>query len=402
LFTNPSAGKQNRMNGSHQQTMPLPRLLRLGHPPYRHGEASIGLMTITFLLAAGPAVFAGLFLFGWDTIRVTAICVTTGLIAEAGYNVLIDRSGSHSEAHALLIGLLLACTFPPQVHWSVPVTGVAAAVLIGLRLSGGIGNYLWHPVALGRVLTQIVFPAEMSPDRWPVLARGQLLTGDLSLTETLHPLSNWQTAQAPQGVQAWSMERPLDLMQVPLHGNAGESPPGILGEFVRDFLPPWSDLLTGVAGGCIGTASVAFLILGGLFLLWRGYLRAPMIVAALATIILSAAIFPVDLQVQGSDTVHYWFPVFAVCNGLPVGLAYVGYQVIAGDLLFVLLLLASDPTSSPLTSRGHAVFGFLIAATAMVLRLLIGLPAAAFWALLIANATVPIINRITRRRVLGT
>ena len=36
-----------------------------------------------------------------------------------------------------------------------------------------------------------------------------------------------------------------------------------------------------------------------------------------------------------------------------------------------------------------------------LLRLLTGIPAAAYWALLIANASVPVIDRLTRRRVFG-
>ncbi|MHC4441259.1 MAG: hypothetical protein ACYTA5_01570 [Planctomycetota bacterium] len=32
----------------------------------------------------------------------------------------------------------------------------------------------------------------------------------------------------------------------------------------------------------------------------------------------------------------------------------------------------------------------------------VGLPASAYWALLIANTFVPLINRVTRRRVFGT
>ncbi len=380
----------------------MPRLLQIGHPPYRHGEASIVLVAAVFLLAALPAVLSGLFLFGWDTIRITAICVATALIADAGYNLLVDRNGTHFEIHAFVIGVLLACTFPPQVHWSVPVTAVSVAVVVGQGLSGGVGNYLWHPVALGRVLAQIIFPGQMAPEQWPVLARGNLFVGNLSLSKTLPTLSSWHTETISNGAEAWQVSRPIDLLRGSLHGSAGESSQQVLGEFVRDMLPPWPDLLTGVAGGCVGTACVAVLLLGGLFLLWRGYLRGTMIITALLTVTVLSAILPLSIHFEGSYTTRYWLPILAAYKGLPVGLVYVGYQVIAGDLLFVLLLLASDPTSSPLTSRGHAVFGFLIAATTMIFRLMVGLPAAAFWALLIANTLVPVINYFTRRRILGT
>jgi electron transport complex protein RnfD len=91
-----------------------------------------------------------------------------------------------------------------------------------------------------------------------------------------------------------------------------------------------------------------------------------------------------------------------VWEGLPVGLVYVAYQLTACGLLFVVMLLAPDPTSSPLTNRGHALFGATIGVLTITLRMVMGLPEAAYWALVMANTLVPLINRVTRRRVFGT
>ena len=74
----------------------------------------------------------------------------------------------------------------------------------------------------------------------------------------------------------------------------------------------------------------------------------------------------------------------------------------AALFVLVLLLLAPDPSSSPLTSRGHMIFGVVIGAMTILLRVAVGMPASAYWALLLANTMVPMINRLTRRRVLGT
>jgi electron transport complex protein RnfD len=157
-----------------------------------------------------------------------------------------------------------------------------------------------------------------------------------------------------------------------------------------------------VAGGAIGEACGLAVILGGLLLLWRGLARWSLPVAGVLAVAILAAILPVTLQPAKGPQQWHWLPGISVYEGLPVGLVYVLYHLTAGELLFVLMLLAADPTSSPLTTRGHALFGALIGGLAVGLRILTGVPAAGYWALLIANTLVPLLDRATRRRVFGT
>ena len=115
-----------------------------------------------------------------------------------------------------------------------------------------------------------------------------------------------------------------------------------------------------------------------------------------------AAILPVRVQLADGTMTNSWWPGLAVWQGLPVGFVYVCYHLTAGEFLLVLLLLAPDPSSSPLTLRGHMWFGLIIGAVTILLRVFVGLPASAYWALLVANTLVPLINRATRRRIFGT
>ena len=78
------------------------------------------------------------------------------------------------------------------------------------------------------------------------------------------------------------------------------------------------------------------------------------------------------------------------------------YQLTTGELMLVILLLAGDSVSSPLTSRGQRRFGLGLGALVIALRNY-GLTATAgYWALLIMNTLVPLIDRCTKRRVYGT
>jgi electron transport complex protein RnfD len=279
--------------------------------------------------------------------------------------------------------------------------GAFIAVLVGQALAGGIGNYLWHPVAMGRVAVQLLFAHELTSPQLPVLAPGSLLWGSLDRATPLPDLASWSTQVPPAGGQAWLVTTTETLLCEGLP-RVSNDPGSALAAFVRDLVPPWQDTLTGVAGGAIGEAcGAAILIVAGL-LLWRGLLRWPMVAGAIASAALAAAILPVQTYTDGAAAMACPLPGLTLWEGLPVGAAYVLYHLTAGGFLFVVLLLAPDPSSSPLTSRGHLIFGIIIGLLTIVLRVSMGVPAAAYWALLAANTLVPTINRLTRRRVLGT
>jgi len=358
-------------------------------------------MTLTLMLAVAILCVAGLTLFGWHTIRVLAISIAVVLLVEAAFNALTWRGRSWSESYTLLIGMLVACTLPPTVSWEVVVTASAVAVLAGQIVQGGIGNYVWHPVAFGRVVAQLLFDERFSLDRWPVLASERLGSGNLYLAKELPPLAQWDGQPLPPGVEAWMVERPADHLRSVLPIDATGSPADAVARLVSDAMPPWPDTLLGVAGGTVGEACVLAILVAGLLLTWRGFLRWSTLLAGLIAAAFVAFVAPVQFQPHGQPVQSQWFPGFLFNEGLPVGLAYVAYQLTAGAFPLVLFILAADPTSSPLTTRGHLLFGLLIGGVTMILRTVVGLPADAYWALLLANTCVPAINRLTRRRTFG-
>ena len=382
--------------------LPDPRTLRVGAPPCWHAMAGTTRITTAFALAAGLLLASGFILFGWYVLRVTAISVGASGAVLVAFSLIGQCQQSRIAGHSMLVGLLFACTLPPTVAWYVPAIGAAGAALLGQVLLGGTGNYFWHPVAVGRVLVQMLFHEDLTPARWPILAPGRLIWGSMSEARPLPPLRSWGSGPVPEGVQAWTIIRPVDHLRSPLETDPGTEPAQAIAELIRDAMPPWPDAVTGTAGGAIGEACVVAVIIGGLLLAWWGLLRLRMVVFAVVSAAVVAALLPLRIQVEGAPATHHWLPGIAVWQGLPVGLAYVGYHLTAGEFLLVLLLLAPDPGSSPLTSRGHFAFGLIIGTVTMLLRIVVGIPAASYWALLIANTLVPVINRRTRRRVFGT
>lgn len=349
--------------------------------------------TRLFGVAAGAVLTSGLVLFGWDTLRIGFLCCVAAAASDCLARRIMRRRAESSRREALLLGMLMACTLPPTVGWVVPVVASAVGMLASVLLSDGQGRRLWHPVALGRVAVQIFFADQLNPAYWPVLAPNYLLLGSLAAAAPLPPLASWSSQPPGFGTQAWAMLRPADMLATTIPARAGESPAAAIAALVRDALPPWSETLTGVAGGDIGEACTLAILAAGLLLMWRGRARLATPLAGVLVGGALAAVLPVMLRADDGAILAHWLPGAARWNGLPVGLLYVLYHLTAGEFVLVLVLLAADPGSSPSTRRGRVLLGAIIGGLTITLRVFAGLPAAGYWALLIANTTVPLMNR---------
>ena len=388
-----------------------------GWPPHIHCGRYVEHFHLAFGLAALPAVAAGTALFGVGALRVCSLSIASA-VGGAVFCQAATQWHSAGPAcrahwlHAALIGLLLGLTLPPTVPWQVPVLGGFVAVCIGKELLGGLGNCLWHPALVGRAVVALLFAAQVAPASLPFLARGHLVTGSTSVAaETGGVYYGFARSEPPQGVEAWAMQRPVDLLARRCHGpqaGAETSQPSLL-EFFRDRLPPWRDTVWGHVGGGIGETCLPALVLGGLWLIYRGYVRWQLPAAALATVAVLAAVWPIQVvaggQVEPTQPATRWLPLLLTAEGLPVGTAIVLFHLTGGGLWLACLLIATDPVSSPLTSRGQALFGVGLGALIMVARCnpwYPALPGAEYWAVLGMNTLVPLIDRVSARRALGT
>jgi len=66
------------------------------------------------------------------------------------------------------------------------------------------------------------------------------------------------------------------------------------------------------------------------------------------------------------------------------------------------VFMATDMVASPITSLGVVVYGFLIGALVVIIRVWGGLPEGVMYAILLANAISPHIDNLIRPRVYGT
>ncbi|MBT9159470.1 MAG: Electron transport complex subunit RsxD [Dehalococcoidia bacterium] len=127
------------------------------------------------------------------------------------------------------------------------------------------------------------------------------------------------------------------------------------------------DLAVGSVPGAIGETSALAILLGGAYLLYRGHIdwRIPSAVIAAALVV---------AWMVGRH------PLF---------------EVLAGGLMLAAVFMATDIVTSPVTRTGRILFGLLIGALTIVIRHFTIFPEGVFFAVLLANACVPLLDRYT-------
>jgi Na+-translocating ferredoxin:NAD+ oxidoreductase RnfD subunit len=171
-------------------------------------------------------------------------------------------------------------------------------------------------------------------------------------------------------------------------GRGASHPAGPLTTAVRDLLPGTWDMLIGAIAAPIGQGSTLAIIAAGMLLIWRGYLRWALVLAALAGATAAAAVLPAGEA--------GWLPIRYTAEGQPVGLIWVSVQVLLGSTLFA-VLLGGETVTSPRTNRGQAVYGFGVGALTVALRWWPVALLSGCWAVLAMNTLVPLIDRFDRR-----
>ncbi len=139
-------------------------------------------------------------------------------------------------------------------------------------------------------------------------------------------------------------------------------------------------LFWGYTNGSIGETSSAACLIGGLFLVLRKTASWQIPVSILLTVLVLAGITDLAGASSGVALVHHLF---------------------GGALMFGAFFIATDPVTSPLTSKGKWIFGVGTGVLIMIIRLFSGYPEGVMFAVLMMNAMTPLINRWTNPQPMG-
>lgn len=320
-------------------------LLVMSSSPHVHSEREVPRIMRDVLIALAPALLMGLWFFGLPALRTLVFALGGCLFFEWATLRLLKKPARLHDLSAAVTGVLLAMNLPPSSPWWLALIGAFVAIVIAKQIYGGLGYNPFNPALVARVLLLISFPVQMT---------------------------TWALPTGPLRLDGGTGATPLGALREGL----------ALGRSVDELtLTPFWKLLVGVRGGSLGEVSVLALLIGGLFLLWRGHIRWQIPVGFLAAV--------------------------AVLSGIPWLLAptrYASpvYHLLSGGLFLGAFFMATDMVTSPVTRRGMLVFGLGCGLLTALIRLWGGYPEGVSFAILLMNAATPLIDRATRPRVFGT
>lgn len=316
--------------------------------PHAHSGDSVRKIMLAVLIALCPAMAAALRNFGWDALRLTAVCVSACVLGEWCVRKLMRRDAGIDDLSAVVTGVLLAFNLPPRLPSWMAAAGALVAIVIAKQVFGGIGYNPFNPALIGRIFLLVSFPAQMTT-LW----------------------SQWNIPSPAAGVDAVATATPLAMAKMGLA--AGQAP------FDFDAMTALQFFI-GSKNGSIGEVSGLALLLGGLYLLYKRCIYWQTPVFFIGTV----AVFSGLLRVI--DPAHNMGPVF---------------HVLSGGLMLGAFFMATDMVTTPVTRKGMAIFGLGCGIVTMIIRRWGGYPEGVAFSILLMNAVTPLINTACRPRVFG-
>lgn len=165
----------------------------------------------------------------------------------------------------------------------------------------------------------------------------------------------------------------------PVDGVTGATPLAILkgAEATGAALPSIGQAFMGQIGGCIGETSALALLIGFAYLLYRRVITWHIPVVYIGTV----------------------FVLGMIMGRSPLGGLY---EIMAGGLMLGAIFMATDYTTSPMTTKGQVVFALGCGILTSIIRQFGGYPEGVSYSILIMNLIVPLIDRKFKPRVFGT
>jgi Na+-translocating ferredoxin:NAD+ oxidoreductase RnfD subunit len=370
-------------------------------PPRRSGIGTvIGHTGFSVARYHSTAVFgavfplgAGLLFFGWRAGLALLVVLASTAVAGWIWRRIGKRGHPLRPAQllwlALVLGLMLPAELATRENWPL----LPSAALLLVIFSWTVGSFCpgrLHPTVAVFLLLALMYRSQLMGHA--VLQSNHVLTGDLALaapTDDARSLQLvWRRRPHASGVVAIRTVPPaLAMIDFTTNHHGDDS----LEDLLRERLAPLEDLVLGASPGPIGATSVIAIVVGGLFLLYRGLIdfRIPLLITLTAWIML--LILP--LPGISAERTWSWMPGNVHGVGWDVGVTFANYQVLGSPLLFTAFFLAGSPTVRPLARRGRTVYAILIGLMSAAFQLYVSVALGSYLALLIAGLLTPALDR---------
>lgn len=290
-----------------------------------------------------------------------------------------------SILHNTLIALIPAIIAAIYYFRGGALKVMLLAVMTAVLCEAGMQKFLKRDISISdghAVLTGLLFAFLMSPlVPWWLVVVGSgagMIVGKMMFGG----LGNNPFNPALVGLVMIRLSWPdrLDIWKEPFGGWVPDPPLQVFKldglDAFRDYGYTFADLFLGQQAGGVGTVFIAGLLAGGLYLLWRRIISWHIPVGLLGTVFVFSAIL-------------WWVDKGANLN--PV------FHLMAGGTMLGAFFLATDPVTSPVTRWGKLAYGIICGALIMVIRAWGIYPDGVAFAILLANASSPLLNKFRPR-----
>jgi Na+-translocating ferredoxin:NAD+ oxidoreductase RnfD subunit len=390
--------------------IPSQRLLHSGMtvPNYFRMHLFPGLFPLT----------AGLALYGWRALVSIGMVVGAAAASLRIWQHIGSRGRDLETSHGLWMALLLGLMLPAhlatvdtaayaQSVWPIPVAA-GCLLIIFLWLLGGLGVGRLHPVVVTYLVLVSICYTQLIP-HW-VLQHDHLASGDLLHGPAGYPgFSGTSVESDSAGSEAWVKRQSISgqdsLWSEPASGpliayttgtlkpDRGQMP---LHELLRDRMPPLEDLIVGGQPGPIGLGSGIAVIIGGLFLLYRGLIdyRIPLLI--IVTAFIALLVLPIPTVITESGANWRWLPMRETDVRWETAVTFANYEMMASPILFVSFFLATSGPLRPMNQFARAPFAMLVGVLCAVFQLYVSVSFGPYVALLVAGLAAPELDRMGR------
>jgi Na+-translocating ferredoxin:NAD+ oxidoreductase RnfD subunit len=384
-----------------------------------HSGIDVSRYTSMHVLGALFPVTAGLMLYGWRALGVLIMVVGSAALGVVMWRRVGRRGCQVRYDQSLWLALLLGLTLPAHLFsgtnpsgegnfavWPIlPAAGIALVAFIWAL--GGTGSGRIHPVLVAHLLVVVLFQDLLVPHY--VLQRRYIFSGDILNAQlpvmgdddSMRSRSPW-TGQPgnTQAMATWSEPASKRLETYTSGLAAPERAWTSLESLLRDRMPPLEDIIVGGQPAAIGNGSAIALIIGGLFLLYRGLIdyRIPLLIFAATMVWL--LVLPIPILIT-EDAEHWqWVAMRAHSVGPALAITFANYEIMASPLLFCSFFLATAPSVRPMARRARTIYALLIGTFAAIFQLYVSVSIGPYLALLAVSLATPTLDKLFPPRTL--
>lgn len=301
-------------------------------PAALFGMYNIGYQNAVSAGQLANATFWGMFIYGFLALLPNIlVSYIVGLGIEFAW---AQWKGEEIQEGYLVTGILIPLILPVTIPWWMLALSVAFSVIFAKEIFGGTGMNIFNPALVARAFLFFSYPSKMTGDAvW--IAKNSILGLGFDVPAA-------KTMATPLGEMAQGVELSFS-----------------------------SDWIYGLIPGSVGETSIIAIAIGAVILIWCGIASWKIILS----VFVGGGVLGVIFNATGALTLP-WYE-----------------YLVLGGFAFGAVFMATDPVTSARTETGKWIYGLIVGAMAIIIRVLnAGYPEGMMLAILFGNMCAPLID----------